>query len=181
MPSCAKRWALRPPKRCPRTRRLPDVGACTPEMALKNVVLPAPLGPMMPTSSPSRTTASTASTATRPPKRTVRALASSNGVASDKVHLLLAALLARFAPPLLAAPLVAPLAPPGARGLPPLLCVAPTQRRQAAGQVQHADDQQQAERHQVHLRRLQPQRLGQQAEDDRRHQRPPQRRRAADQ
>eukprot|EP01136_Pigoraptor_vietnamica_P017073 Opistho-1_new@61740 len=40
-------------------------------MALKNVVLPAPLGPMMPMSSPVCSVALTPSTAVRPPKRTV--------------------------------------------------------------------------------------------------------------
>jgi hypothetical protein len=36
----------------PSTSSLPEVGMTTPEMALKKVVLPAPFGPMMPTSSP---------------------------------------------------------------------------------------------------------------------------------
>src|ERR1700704_3057850 len=40
-------------------------------MTLKSVVLPAPLGPMMPSRSPPRTSRLTARTAVRPPKRLV--------------------------------------------------------------------------------------------------------------
>src|SRR6185503_13418747 len=40
-------------------------------MTLKSVVLPAPLGPMMPSSSPARTSRLTLRTAVRPPKRLV--------------------------------------------------------------------------------------------------------------
>jgi hypothetical protein len=48
----------------------------TPESALRKVVLPAPFGPITPTSSPGANAALTASTAVRPPKRTVSARAS---------------------------------------------------------------------------------------------------------
>ena len=58
---------------------------------------------------------------------------------------------------------------------------APADRGQPARQIEHREDQQQAERHHVDLRHLQAQRLGQQAEHHRREQRPPERRRAADQ
>src|SRR5919108_3968859 len=42
-------------------------------MTLNSVVLPAPLGPMMPSRSPARTSRFTARTAVRPPKRLVTA------------------------------------------------------------------------------------------------------------
>src|SRR5213594_1402850 len=42
-------------------------------MTLNSVVLPAPLGPMMPSRSPARTSRLTARTAVRPPKRLVTA------------------------------------------------------------------------------------------------------------
>src|SRR5690242_18938532 len=42
-------------------------------MTLKSVVLPAPLGPMMPSRSPARTSRLTARTAVRPPNRLVTA------------------------------------------------------------------------------------------------------------
>src|SRR5919108_4674530 len=42
-------------------------------MTLNSVVLPAPLGPMMPSRSPGRTSRLTARTAVRPPKRLVTA------------------------------------------------------------------------------------------------------------
>src|SRR5438132_242324 len=53
----------------PRTTR-PLSSDAKPETASSRVVLPAPLGPMMPTTSPGRTGRSTPSTATTPPKRT---------------------------------------------------------------------------------------------------------------
>src|SRR5437764_12410942 len=48
----------------------PLASGTKPEMAFNNVVLPAPLGPMIPTTSPGATRTSTASTATTPPNRT---------------------------------------------------------------------------------------------------------------
>jgi hypothetical protein len=56
---------------------VPSVGMYMPVRQLKNVVLPAPLGPMRPTISPSWTCMLTSSTAVRPPKRIVTPLASS--------------------------------------------------------------------------------------------------------
>ena len=58
--------------RSPRATARPRSAPRTPERALKKVVLPAPFGPMMPTSSPGANAALTESTAVRPPKRTVR-------------------------------------------------------------------------------------------------------------
>jgi hypothetical protein len=46
----------------------PAVGRYTPAQMLKKVVLPAPLGPMMPKMRPSSIFMSTFSTALRPPK-----------------------------------------------------------------------------------------------------------------
>eukprot|EP01136_Pigoraptor_vietnamica_P024800 Opistho-1_new@78151 len=134
---------------------------------------------MMPTSSPARKLALTASTATRPPKRTVtsRASRSDIDVCSDNTALLRALLVAR----LVAAQLVTPLLPFGAGIGPPVAESLPAQRGQAARQVEHRQNQQQPQRHHVHLRRLQPQGLGQHAEHDGRNQRAPQGHRPADQ
>src|SRR5207253_1434138 len=60
----------------------PEVGTVSPEMSRKNVVLPAPLGPMIERSSPRRTVTSTRSTAMRLPKARVSASVRSRG-ASD--------------------------------------------------------------------------------------------------
>src|SRR5437667_9045695 len=140
----------------PSASSCPEVGGVTPEIALNKVVLPAPFGPMMPTSSPAAKLASTASTAVSPPKRTLSARASSSG--SAKVPL----------------PRAAKSAPRIARHL-------PAQRRKPARQIQDREDQQQAKRHHVQLRHLQTKCLGEQAEDDRRDERTPQRQRGADQ
>ena len=50
--ACAKTCAGRPVRSSPPSRSRPAVGASTPESAWKKVVLPAPFGPIMPTSSP---------------------------------------------------------------------------------------------------------------------------------
>src|SRR5439155_20183639 len=141
----------------PSARSCPEVGGVTPEIALNRVVLPAPFGPMMPTSSPAAKLASTASTAVSPPKRTLSARASSSAVSAK-----------------------APL-PRAAKGAPRIARHRPAQRRKPARQIQHREDQQQAKRHHVQLRYLQTKCLGEQAEDDRRDERTPQRQRAADQ
>src|SRR6266850_3634738 len=60
----------------------PEVGVVSPEMSRKNVVLPAPLGPMIERSSPRRTATSTRSTAMRLPKARVSASVRNSG-ASD--------------------------------------------------------------------------------------------------
>src|SRR5262249_52959200 len=56
---------------------LPEVGGRSPAIILSSVVLPEPLGPMMPRISPGRTVKETAATATRPAKRLLRARTSS--------------------------------------------------------------------------------------------------------
>src|SRR6266850_231840 len=57
----------------------PEVGVVSPEMSRKNVVLPAPLGPMIERSSPRRTATSTRSTAMRLPKARVSASVRNSG------------------------------------------------------------------------------------------------------
>src|SRR5574338_1156582 len=52
----------------PSKRTVPRVGGSAPETTLNNVVLPAPFGPMTPTSSFSATPNETSSTARSPPK-----------------------------------------------------------------------------------------------------------------
>src|SRR5262245_22340434 len=59
---------------------VPDVGRRKPDKRLKQVVLPAPLGPMRPTISPSSTLRPTWFTAARPPKYLVRLRASRSGI-----------------------------------------------------------------------------------------------------
>src|SRR4051794_26721415 len=53
---------------------------------LKNVVLPAPLGPISPTIAPSSIVKSTLLTATRPPKRLVNPWTTSRSVIGDRVR-----------------------------------------------------------------------------------------------
>src|SRR6202049_1691222 len=55
--------------RSPRKRISPDVGSSAPTRHEKSVVLPAPLGPMIPKMSPGITSKSMRSRARRPPKR----------------------------------------------------------------------------------------------------------------
>src|SRR5262245_50206516 len=61
-----------PEIRSPRNKTSPELGARKDEISLKSVDLPAPLGPMIETISPSDTSKETSLTATRPPKRLVR-------------------------------------------------------------------------------------------------------------
>src|SRR5512141_2730918 len=56
---------------------VPDVGGMVPLIRLKNVVLPAPLGPMMACTWPCSMAVETSFTAERPPKRLVRLRTSS--------------------------------------------------------------------------------------------------------
>ena len=61
--------ALACPTGSPAMWMLPDVGASSPSMILKSVLLPAPLWPMRPNTSPGRTSSVTSSTAVKAPKR----------------------------------------------------------------------------------------------------------------
>src|SRR5258705_10995033 len=58
---------------------VPAVGGSAPEMQLKSVVLPEPLGPMRPRISPSRTSKDTPFSAVKPPKCLVRLVTVSMG------------------------------------------------------------------------------------------------------
>src|SRR5262245_59459479 len=72
MPLRAAMCGESPEMRSPRSRTSPELGARNDEISLKSVDLPAPLGPMIETISPSATSKDTSLTATRPPKRLVR-------------------------------------------------------------------------------------------------------------
>src|SRR5207244_1591579 len=72
-------YALRPARDLPSRRMSPAVGACTPVTRLKNVVLPAPFGPIRPWISPEATVRWTSWSARRPPKRFVSPLTSRRG------------------------------------------------------------------------------------------------------
>src|SRR5215510_7856724 len=67
------RWGRRPVMSRPWYRSRPAVGALRPVMRLNSVVLPAPLGPIRPKSSPRGTENDTRLTAMTPPKLHVRA------------------------------------------------------------------------------------------------------------
>src|ERR1700691_4304552 len=68
MPSATRSAAESPVTSLPSNTMRPRVGAKKPLIMLKNVVLPAPFGPMIARSSPSATLSDTWSTATRLPK-----------------------------------------------------------------------------------------------------------------
>src|SRR3990167_8947870 len=71
-PRCAT-WSVRSEVTSwPSSVMVPEVGRCTPLMRLKNVVLPAPLGPMMALILPVSMVVLTSLTAASPPKRLVR-------------------------------------------------------------------------------------------------------------
>ena len=69
------RWQIasgvRPPISWSLKRMEPDVGVSAPEMQLKHVVLPEPLGPISPRISPCFTSNDTALSAVKPPNRLV--------------------------------------------------------------------------------------------------------------
>src|SRR5437899_2481290 len=79
MPSRATACCGSPVISRPLNQTRPEVGVVSPEMSRKNVVLPAPLGPMIERSSPRRTATSTRSTAMRLPKARVSASVRSRG------------------------------------------------------------------------------------------------------
>src|SRR6185503_5785897 len=80
MPRCAMRWGGVPAMSRPSKRIRPEVGACWPVSRLKNVVLPAPLGPMTECSDPSSTSRVTSLTAVRAPKDLVRRSVLTRGI-----------------------------------------------------------------------------------------------------
>src|SRR3954452_561634 len=71
IPSLVIANRLWPPMLLPWNSTSPDVGAYTPVIALKQVVLPAPFGPIRPRISPGRMSNETSSSATTPPNRIV--------------------------------------------------------------------------------------------------------------
>ena len=62
--------------------RAPAPACVKPQITLKSVVLPAPLGPITPSTSPAPTATETSSSAVIPPKRTVRVRAAKTGPSS---------------------------------------------------------------------------------------------------
>src|SRR5262245_39557772 len=80
MPFCEMRFGRRPAMCSPLNRMRPEVGRTTPVRQLKNVLLPAPFGPMMARISPFPTSKLTRLSAVRPPKRTVKSSVRSTGV-----------------------------------------------------------------------------------------------------
>src|SRR3954447_1089697 len=88
IPSLVIANRLLPPMLLPWNSTSPDVGAYTPVIALKQVVLPAPFGPIRPRISPGRMSNDTSSSATTPPNRIVtlrRASSASAGAATVSV------------------------------------------------------------------------------------------------
>src|SRR5581483_11835668 len=71
MPFWEMRFGGRPVTSSPFSHTCPDVGRSTPVRQLKNVLLPAPLGPMIARISPRGTSMLTLLSAVSPPKRTV--------------------------------------------------------------------------------------------------------------
>src|SRR5687768_12778157 len=77
IPRRAALWGPKPVTSRPSNQTSPDEGARKELISLKQVLLPAPLGPMMDRISPADTEKLTLFTAVRPPNRRVRALTSS--------------------------------------------------------------------------------------------------------
>src|SRR5487761_407722 len=71
IPRAFSSWGRTPSMRRPLYKISPACGFRNPQTTLNKLVLPAPLGPMMPTISPAGTSSDTSSRATNPPKRTV--------------------------------------------------------------------------------------------------------------
>ncbi len=82
MPRAAMRLDPSRSMRCPAKTILPPFTGSTPEMRLKVVVLPAPLGPMRPRISPAASEKVSSFTATRPPNLRLTARTSSSGAVS---------------------------------------------------------------------------------------------------
>src|SRR6202035_4867087 len=70
MPLCEIAFEGSPVMSLPSKKMRPEVGRSTPVRQLKNVLLPAPFGPMMARTSPRATSTLTCDSAARPPKRT---------------------------------------------------------------------------------------------------------------
>src|SRR2546427_1039578 len=89
MPRRDTRYWGSPVMSAPLNHTRPELGAISPDTSRKNVVLPAPLGPMIERSSPCRTLTSTSETASRLPyarvRRSVRNRTAS-GIARDSMR-----------------------------------------------------------------------------------------------
>src|SRR6478736_5461372 len=81
MPVCANSCAGIPVMSLPIKKICPALGANAPESVLKNVLFPAPLGPMMEVSMPGRICTLTLVSALNPPKRLLTFLVSMMGSA----------------------------------------------------------------------------------------------------
>ena len=68
-----RKWIGSPSSGLPSSRTVPAVACTTPVMTRSIVVLPAPFGPIRPSSSPCCTSKDTSLMAVMPPKRTVTA------------------------------------------------------------------------------------------------------------
>ena len=82
MPAREIRLGGSPVMSAPLSRMRPEVGRSTPVTQLKNVLLPAPFGPMMARISPRRISRLTLLSAVSPPKRMVRPSVRSTGAVS---------------------------------------------------------------------------------------------------
>src|SRR6266545_4094198 len=83
MPRCATPCGGVPAMSRPSKTIRPEVGACCPVSRLKNVVLPAPLGPITECSEPSSTSIVTSLTAVRAPNDLVRRSVLTRGIGPD--------------------------------------------------------------------------------------------------
>ncbi len=79
-PSRARRYTGSRVMSCPLNSTRPASGRSSPSRQLKNVVFPAPLGPMSPTDSPSSTVIETSSSAVMPENRFVIPDAANNAI-----------------------------------------------------------------------------------------------------
>ena len=86
MPARARRSGLHVDTSMPSRSTRPDCWRVKPEMTSNSVVLPAPFGPMRPTTSPGDTRNETSSTAMTPPKRTDTPRTSSSRPVSARVR-----------------------------------------------------------------------------------------------
>ena len=84
-PACVRRCGGSRVTSFPSSSTLPAVGRIVPESRLKSVVLPAPFGPMMPTSSPARTSSETSATMRAPPMSSPRSRVARIGACVDTI------------------------------------------------------------------------------------------------
>src|SRR6202030_714178 len=85
MPLCEIAFEGSPVMSLPSKKMRPEVGRSTPVRQLKNVLLPAPFGPMMARTSSRATSKLTADSAAHPPKRTDNSSVFSTGDAPRSI------------------------------------------------------------------------------------------------